>query len=134
MKKIILWAVVFMMVAVGLIACGGGGGGSSGGGTPPQASYGIGGYYKTPLEDALPVEMQIKDEQRRPSLGLVFIIDHSGSMGETTVASARPPWRRTAWAKSSRSAGSRVDQSASCNWPSTRRRGVIRRAAEATPR
>jgi Ca-activated chloride channel family protein len=47
-------------------------------------SYGVGGYYGTPLEDALPVDMQIKDEKRRPSLDIVFIIDHSGSMGETS--------------------------------------------------
>lgn len=47
-------------------------------------SYGVGGYYQTPLEAALPVDMQIKDEKRRPSLGIVFIIDHSGSMGETS--------------------------------------------------
>jgi Mg-chelatase subunit ChlD len=45
-------------------------------------SYGVGGYFQTPLESTLPVEMQIKDEQRRPSLGIVFIIDHSGSMSE----------------------------------------------------
>lgn len=47
-------------------------------------SYGVGGYFETPLEAALPVDMQIKDEQRRPSLAIVFIIDHSGSMGETS--------------------------------------------------
>ncbi len=47
-------------------------------------SYGVGGYFETPLEAALPVEMQIKDEQRRPSLAIVFIIDHSGSMSETS--------------------------------------------------
>jgi Mg-chelatase subunit ChlD len=45
-------------------------------------SYGVGGYYGTPLEAALPVYMQIKDEKRRPSLAIVFIIDHSGSMSE----------------------------------------------------
>ena len=47
-------------------------------------SFGVGGYFKTPLEEALPVDMQIKDEKRRPSLGIVFIIDHSGSMEDTS--------------------------------------------------
>ena len=46
-------------------------------------SYGVGGYFRTPLEETLPVDMQIKDQQRRPSLAIVFIIDHSGSMSET---------------------------------------------------
>jgi secreted protein with Ig-like and vWFA domain len=45
-------------------------------------SFGVGGYFHTPLEATLPVDMQIKDQQRRPSLTMVFIIDHSGSMGE----------------------------------------------------
>ena len=47
-------------------------------------SYGVGGYFKTPLEETLPVDMQIKDEKRRPNLGIVFIIDHSGSMEDTS--------------------------------------------------
>ena len=47
-------------------------------------SFGVGGYYGTPLEETMPVDMQIKDEKRRPSLTIVFIIDHSGSMGETS--------------------------------------------------
>jgi Mg-chelatase subunit ChlD len=45
-------------------------------------SYGVGGYFRTPLEKILPVDMQIKDEQRRPTLTMIFIIDHSGSMSE----------------------------------------------------
>lgn len=47
-------------------------------------SYGPGGYYRTTLEQALPVEMMIKDEQRRADLAMVFIIDHSGSMSDTS--------------------------------------------------
>jgi uncharacterized membrane protein/uncharacterized protein YegL len=48
------------------------------------SSYGVGGYYKTPLEETLPVDMLIKDQKRRPRLTMVFIIDKSGSMGETS--------------------------------------------------
>jgi Ca-activated chloride channel family protein len=48
------------------------------------SSFGVGGYFKTPLEDTLPVEMQIKDEKRRPKLAIVFIIDKSGSMADTS--------------------------------------------------
>ena len=44
-------------------------------------SYGVGGYYETPLEEALPVEMRIRDQERLPELALVFAIDRSGSMG-----------------------------------------------------
>ena len=45
----------------------------------PQ-SYGVGGYYRTPLEETLPVEMQIKDQDRFPSVSIVIVIDRSGSM------------------------------------------------------
>ena len=44
-------------------------------------SYGVGGYFKTPLEDTLPVEMQIKDPRRFPSVSIVIVMDKSGSMG-----------------------------------------------------
>jgi uncharacterized membrane protein len=52
----------------GLIAIGG-----------PQ-SFGVGGYYQTPLEETLPVEMRIRDEQRIPTMTMLFILDRSGSM------------------------------------------------------
>ncbi len=47
-------------------------------------SYGPGFYQFTPLEDALPVDMQIRDQERLPQLTIVYLIDRSGSMGITT--------------------------------------------------
>ncbi|MCE2473249.1 MAG: VWA domain-containing protein [Anaerolineae bacterium] len=47
----------------------------------PQ-SYAPGGYYQTPLERTLPVEMQIKDQKRLPQLTIAYLIDRSGSMGQ----------------------------------------------------
>lgn len=43
-------------------------------------SYGMGGYFLTPLEETLPVEMQIKDDERFPSVSIAIVIDRSGSM------------------------------------------------------
>ncbi len=56
----------------GLIAIGG------------PTSFGVGGYFKTPLERVLPVDMEIKDEKRRTRVTMLFVIDHSGSMSETS--------------------------------------------------
>ena len=63
-------------------------------------SYGVGGYYGTPIEDALPVEMQIKDEQRRPSLAIVFSIDHSGSMSDSSGGATKLEIAKEAAARS----------------------------------
>lgn len=46
----------------------------------PEA-YGPGGYFQRPIERMLPVEMQIKDQQRLPQLTIAYLIDRSGSMG-----------------------------------------------------
>ncbi len=43
-------------------------------------SYGLGGYFKTPIEKLLPVEMEVKGKEQLPSLGLVIVMDRSGSM------------------------------------------------------
>jgi uncharacterized membrane protein len=43
-------------------------------------SYGAGGYTKTPLEEALPVDMGVRDRQKQPDIALVVVIDQSGSM------------------------------------------------------
>jgi len=43
-------------------------------------SYGAGGYQKTPVEEALPVDMGVRDRQKEPDVALVVVIDKSGSM------------------------------------------------------
>ncbi|MGB3261523.1 VWA domain-containing protein [Paenisporosarcina sp.] len=43
-------------------------------------SYGLGGYFRTPIEKLLPVEMEVKGKQQLPSLGLIIVMDRSGSM------------------------------------------------------
>jgi len=44
-------------------------------------SFGVGGYYRTPIEDILPVRMQPPDKEEKYSTALVLVIDRSGSMG-----------------------------------------------------
>jgi hypothetical protein len=43
-------------------------------------TYAPGGYFQTPLEETLPLDMQIRDQQRLPQLTLAYVIDRSGSM------------------------------------------------------
>jgi Ca-activated chloride channel family protein len=45
-----------------------------------EDSFGLGGYFKTPIERALPVYMDLRGKREIPSLGLVLVIDKSGSM------------------------------------------------------
>jgi uncharacterized membrane protein len=44
-------------------------------------AYAPGGYFQTPLEETLPLNMQVKDQQRLPRLTIAYVIDRSGSMG-----------------------------------------------------
>lgn len=44
-------------------------------------SFGLGGYYKSVLEEVLPVRSNFEKEKEKPSLGMVLVIDKSGSMG-----------------------------------------------------
>jgi uncharacterized membrane protein len=54
----------------GLIATGG------------ENSFALGGYYKTPLEKVLPVNMELKGKKEIPDMAILLIIDKSGSMTE----------------------------------------------------
>jgi Ca-activated chloride channel family protein len=49
-----------------------------------EESFGLGGYFRTPIEEALPVTMEVKQKLEIPSLAVVLSIDRSGSMAMTT--------------------------------------------------
>ncbi|WDE97962.1 VWA domain-containing protein [Lentisphaera profundi] len=57
--------------------------------TGSENSFGLGGYYKTPIEEVLPVTSRYEKEKEQPSLALMLIIDKSGSMGGAPIALAR---------------------------------------------
>ncbi len=44
-------------------------------------SFGVGGYAGTPLEEALPVTMDMRHQLATPSMAVILVIDSSGSMG-----------------------------------------------------
>jgi Mg-chelatase subunit ChlD len=44
-------------------------------------SYGAGGYLRSPLEKALPVDMEVRSRSHEPNLAVVLAVDKSGSMG-----------------------------------------------------
>jgi Mg-chelatase subunit ChlD len=46
-----------------------------------RQSFGIGGYADTPLEEALPVSMDVRHRLAIPSMAVVLVLDASGSMG-----------------------------------------------------
>lgn len=48
-------------------------------------SFGAGGYYQTPIERLLPVDMDVTSSMQIPSLAMTFVIDKSGSMGNTST-------------------------------------------------
>lgn len=52
-----------------------------------EESFGVGGYGRTPIEEAMPVYMDVRNREERPDLALVFVIDKSGSMDACHCAS-----------------------------------------------
>ncbi|HNW93801.1 MAG TPA: VWA domain-containing protein [bacterium] len=46
-------------------------------------SFGAGGYYKTPVEEVLPVTMDLRNRRQMPLSAIVLLIDKSGSMSMT---------------------------------------------------
>jgi len=49
--------------------------------TGGQDAFGAGGYLRSPIEAALPVEMDVKSKELSANLALVLAVDKSGSMG-----------------------------------------------------
>ncbi|MEM9015691.1 MAG: VWA domain-containing protein [Verrucomicrobiota bacterium] len=43
-------------------------------------SFGVGGYYRTPIEEILPVKLKAPDQEEQRSSALALVIDRSGSM------------------------------------------------------
>ena len=52
-------------------------------------SFGLGGYYRTQLEEILPVRSNFEKEREKPSLAMVLVIDKSGSMGGQKIELAK---------------------------------------------
>jgi Ca-activated chloride channel homolog len=47
-----------------------------------EQSFGPGGYYKTVIEEMLPVSLDVRQKKHFPSLAMVLVMDKSGSMAE----------------------------------------------------
>lgn len=45
-----------------------------------ENSFGVGGYYKTPVEQMLPVRMEHDDREETPTVAMLIVLDRSGSM------------------------------------------------------
>ena len=52
-------------------------------------SFGVGGYYRTPIEEILPIKMQSPDKQEKYAVALCLVIDRSGSMGGPKIELAK---------------------------------------------
>jgi len=48
--------------------------------TGGKASFGVGGYYLSPLDEVLPVSMELRQEHRKLSVAMAIALDRSGSM------------------------------------------------------
>ncbi|HUW56927.1 MAG TPA: VWA domain-containing protein [Planctomycetota bacterium] len=45
-----------------------------------EASFGLGGYFRTPVEEILPVRLDVDKKKEQPTLAMMLLLDKSGSM------------------------------------------------------
>ncbi len=54
-----------------------------------EQSFGLGGYYRSAIEEVLPVRCDFEKEQEKPSLAMTLVLDRSGSMDGEKLEMAR---------------------------------------------
>ena len=60
-----------------------------------ENSFGLGGYYKSPVEQVLPLISRFEKEREKPSLAMALVIDKSGSMEGMPIMLARQAAKAT---------------------------------------
>lgn len=53
--------------------------------TGGERSFGTGGYFKSPLDDVLPVSMELREEHRKNRVAIAIALDRSGSMSASVA-------------------------------------------------
>jgi Ca-activated chloride channel family protein len=61
-----------------------------------ENSFGLGGYYRTAVEDVLPLISRFEKDKEKPSLAMVLVVDKSGPMSGTPMELARQAARSAA--------------------------------------